>query len=424
MTGCACYRIELSVHSAAKGTPASTAHLTSYSEFPSTRIGLGVPMERNENADREHTGVGAPTFPEDERADSARQRAEARYRALVGATQGTIFRINGDGTFLEHVGADGELGFRSGTWLGEGISEVMPAAFAEQTMLHAGQALKTDEVQVFKSRISNPPPDAGLRDLETRMVVSGDNEVLAIVRDVTEREQLQEQLLHSQRMEAIGRLAGGMAHDFNNLLTPIISYVELATEVLAPDSQIRGFLQEIRKAAERAAHLTRQLLSFSRSQIMEQKVIKLNDLILDMDRMFRRLIGEDIELVTLPAADLGLVKVDPGQIEQVLVNLVVNAHDAMPDGGKLIIESRNVTIDSHFNAPHGEMAPGTYATLAVSDSGQGMPPEVKECVFEPFFTTKRPDGRDRAGAVHLLRYREAERRTHYCRKRTRARQHL
>ena len=213
---------------------------------------------------------------------------------------------------------------------------------------------------------------------------------LALARDVTERKRLEEELLQAQKMEAIGRLAGGMAHDFNNLLTPIISYAELSARTRPPDDRLKTYLPEIRKAADHAADLTRQLLAFSRRQIIEPKVVELNDLVLNMDRMLRRLIGEDIELVTLPAPKLSLVEVDHGQIEQVLVNLVVNARDAMPDGGRLVIEIGDVDVVEE-NAPHHPpVAAGKYVTISVSDTGVGMTDEFRAHVFDPFYTTKEP----------------------------------
>ena len=202
---------------------------------------------------------------------------------------------------------------------------------------------------------------------------------------------LEGQILQAQKMESFGRLAGGAAHDFSNMLTPIMSYAGLVARTLPPDSSLQIYMQEIQKAAERAGDLTRQLLAFFRRQIVEPRVLSLNDLILNMDKMLRRLIGEHIELVTLPARDLGLIKVDPGQIEQVLVNLVVNARDAMRDGGKLIIETANVSLDEDYIAQRPEATAGDHVMLRVRDSGIGMTDEVKARVFEPFFTTKEAD---------------------------------
>jgi PAS domain S-box-containing protein len=213
--------------------------------------------------------------------------------------------------------------------------------------------------------------------------------------DITGRKQvekekaaLEEQLLQSQKMEAIGRLAGGVAHDFNNLLTPITGYSQLAISSLSPSDPMRNDLQEIQKAAERAAALTRQLLVFSRRQTLKLQVLNLNNIMLDIGKMIRRLIGEQIELVILPASDLGSVKVDPGQFEQVIVNLAVNARDAMPNGGKLILETTNVTLGEDYAYQHTGITPGDYIMFAVSDTGTGIIDEVKAHLFEPFFTTK------------------------------------
>jgi two-component system cell cycle sensor histidine kinase/response regulator CckA len=205
-----------------------------------------------------------------------------------------------------------------------------------------------------------------------------------------EHKRVEAQLLQSQKMEVVGRLAGGVAHDFNNLLTVILGYSELAEEMLNQDDVALAYLRNVGQAAERAAGLTRQLLAFARQQVIEPKVIHINDLILNLDKLLRRLIGEDIELVTLPAPNLGQVKVDPGQIEQVLVNLAVNARDAMPEGGKLTIETAPAILDEEYARQHAEVAPGEYIMLAVSDTGIGMDETIQAHVFEPFFTTKEP----------------------------------
>ncbi|MDI7261825.1 MAG: ATP-binding protein, partial [Thermodesulfobacteriota bacterium] len=192
----------------------------------------------------------------------------------------------------------------------------------------------------------------------------------------------------SQKMEAIGGLAGGIAHDFNNLLTVIKGYAELSCLGLDMDDPLRGNIEEIRKASERASNLTRQLLAFSRRQIFEFKVINLNTLLKDLDKMLHRILGEDIDLVYHLPEDIGKVKTDPGQAEQVILNLVVNAREAMPSGGKLTIETSNVKLSEAYARTHMEVTPGHYVMLSVSDSGAGMTPEVRERIFEPFFTTK------------------------------------
>ena len=212
--------------------------------------------------------------------------------------------------------------------------------------------------------------------------------VASLVQDVTERVALEERLRQSQKMEAVGRLAGGVAHDFNNLLTVIIGYSQILTDGLPGASRLRDATTQIRSAADRAAGITRQLLAFSRKQVLSPRVIDLNDVMLNLDTMLRRLIGEDVEVLTVPGRDLGAVRADPGQIEQVIMNLALNARDAMPNGGKLTLETENMELDASYASEHEPLQPGRYVMLAVSDTGTGMSPDTQAHIFEPFFTTK------------------------------------
>jgi PAS domain S-box-containing protein len=210
--------------------------------------------------------------------------------------------------------------------------------------------------------------------------------------DVTETRTLELQLRQAQKMEAIGRLAGGIAHDFNNLLMVISGYSEFLLERLGPDPRLRGPAQEISNATQRATSLTRQLLAFSRKQMLAPKVLDLNEVVAENLKMLTRIVGEDIDLVMVPGPTLGAVRADPGQIDQVIMNLAVNARDAMPQGGKLTIETANVTLDENFTRTHTPLTAGDYVMLAISDTGVGMDNETQSRIFEPFFTTKGAKG--------------------------------
>jgi PAS domain S-box-containing protein len=214
--------------------------------------------------------------------------------------------------------------------------------------------------------------------------------VVGVALDVTERERLTDQLRQSQKMQAVGELAGGVAHDFNNLLMVVKGHAQILLDRIPDSSPLRLSAEQVEKAADRAATLTRQLLAFSRKQVLQPRVLDMNDAVAGMIKMFSRVIGENIEMAFIPGGKLGRVKADPGQIEQVLLNLVVNARDAMPNGGRLTIETSNVELDSGYAATHTSVEPGEYVMLTVTDTGCGMDAGTQTRIFEPFFTTKGP----------------------------------
>ncbi len=258
------------------------------------------------------------------------------------------------------------------------LSEVIPTILRQGSW--AGES-------VFRARDGREIPVA-VEGVAHRPTADSPPFMSAVVRDLTEYKKLEQQFRQVQKMEAIGQLAGGVAHDFNNILTAITGYTELMLLDSEATDPRREALEEIRKAAERATGLTSQLLAFSRQQVLELRVLDLNDVVAGMDKMLRRILGEDVELAASLAAGLGYVRADAGQLEQVLLNLAVNARDAMPTGGRLTIETANVELDDAYARDHVTVVPGRYVMLAVSDTGAGMDAETKAKIFDPFFTTK------------------------------------
>ena len=263
--------------------------------------------------------------------------------------------------------------------------------FASVALDQFGGAIRTALANAVEHERALESSQAALSDRTTELqaaVASLKSEIVERRRLEAEREAVHERLLQSQRLESIGRLAGGVAHDFNNLLTAIRGYADLLSDRFARDDIAQEDLEAVRKATDQAASLTRQLLAFSRNQELRPSVVDLGDLVRGVDPLLRRLIGERVALVVQSAADLWPVLVDPSQMEAVVVNLAVNARDAMPDGGRLTIETANVELDNEYARSHAEVVPGAYAMLAVSDTGIGMDAETLGRIFEPFFTTK------------------------------------
>jgi len=325
-------------------------------------------------------------------AESALRISERRFRALVEESWDAIALFAGDGTILYGSSATTRLlGYELTEFVGRNAMELIHPDDRAAVLLQLQETMTAPRARVpVTARVRHK--NGSWRYLEGVFTnLLDDPSVGAIVnnyRDVTDRRHLEEQVLLSQKMEAIGRLAGGVAHDFNNILTAIGGYSDLLLADLPPDDHRRHDVEEIHHATQRAAALTQQLLAFSRRQVLQPKVISLNALIPDIEKMLRRLIGEDILFATVLHPRVGNVRADPGQLEQVIVNLAVNARDAMPKGGRLTIETRNVELDEAYTVEHPTVKPGPYVMLAVSDTGVGMDEETKSRIFEPFFTTK------------------------------------
>ncbi len=327
------------------------------------------------------------------RADEALRKSEARLQRLaessiIGIGTGTL-----DGKFL-----DGNAAFLN--LLGYTREEVLSGRLRwdEMTPPEYRDVDKRAADQLTITGVAAPWEKELIRKDGRRVAVligvvmvatdQGDLEAEFFIIDISERKLLEQQLRKSQKMEAVGLLAGGIAHDFNNLLSVIIGYSEILLDNTQFDVKTRSQCEQIKKAGDRAASLTRQLLAFSRQQVLEPRVLNLNTVVLETGRMLKRLIGEDVDLRTALDPTLGAVKADPGQIEQIIMNLVVNARDAMPEGGKLVIETSNADVDETYAVGHPPVSAGRYVLLAVSDNGIGMDEKTQTHIFEPFFTTK------------------------------------
>src|SRR2546430_930914 len=320
---------------------------------------------------------------------------EASFATLVEHAPVGIYRSSPEGRFLSaNAAVVRMLGY-------ENAAQVLNLDMARDVYADAAERQRLVERDTYSDRqYDNVEATWKRRDgrlltvqLSVRAVRNAAGRVdyyETFVRDVTDQRRLQQQLLQSQKMEAVGRLAGGVAHDLNKLLTVITSHSELLLEDLGTDDPKRSDVEQVRKAADGAAALTRQLLAFSRQQVVEPRVVSLNAVVESLQKILRRVLGEDVDLATTPGPDLGAVRADVGQLEQVLMNLAVNARDAMPTGGKLTIETDNVEHDPAFARGQGAAAVRQFVMLAVTDTGVGMDEATKARVFEPFFTTKAP----------------------------------
>jgi len=325
------------------------------------------------------------------RAEESLREAEARYRAIFdGAAEGILVADVETRQFrYAHPAACQLLGYTEEELMRISVADIHPSdslrhVISEFEAQARGEKTLATEIPCLRK-------DASIvyADITTASAVIGGHKCnVGFFVDVTRRRELEAQFNQAQRLEAVGRLAGGVAHDFNNMLSAIIGYADLLLMTVKEDNPARGDLESIRNSADRAAGLTRQLLAFSRKQTLQPRVLNLNDVVADLEKMLRRLIGEDVDLVCVPGSGLGQVKADPGQIEQVVMNLAINARDAMPDGGKLTIETANVELDEEYAKVHVDVSAGPHVMLAVTDTGSGMDEETREQIFEPFFTTK------------------------------------
>jgi PAS domain S-box-containing protein len=324
---------------------------------------------------------------------TALQQAHAFREKVMDSAVFAVVALDLEGRFTLVNRRMAEIaGYTAEELIGQPFTNLLPAAERDRVIaslqhtLKEGTPLHHEETPLLRKDGSPVTVAYGWSALFSERKIIG---VVGTGEDITERKRLEEQLFQARKLESVGRLAGGVAHDFNNLLTAVLGYAELLEMELPADGETAGYVHNIRQAAERAAGLTGQLLAFARRQVIEPKIVNLNDLILNLNTMLPRLIGEHIQLVMQPAPDLHSVRIDPNQFEQILINLVVNARDAIPlEGGRITVETGNVTLDTEYARRHEGVTPGEYVMLAVSDTGSGMEEAVQLQIFEPFFTTK------------------------------------
>lgn len=320
------------------------------------------------------------------------RQAEETFKSLVSSSPIGIF-IAANGRFkLVNPGFQKITGFSEQELFRKGPLSLVAPEFKKIARENSDRVLEGKGIPPFEFQfIDKQGKNRWAMATLTPTQYQGKGGVLGYFMETTERKLLENQLFLAQKMEAVGRLAGGLAHDFSNIAAVIIWSVQQMMKDIDEAHPAYQYLNEVRISADRAILLSRQLLGFSRKQILQPKIINLNEVIADLQHMIRRLVGEDIELITELEPTLKAVKADPARMEQVIMNLVVNARDAMPEGGKLIIETGNVYLDPSYAQEHFEVIPGPYVMLAVSDNGLGMDRETKNHIFEPFYTTKEPD---------------------------------
>jgi PAS domain S-box-containing protein len=329
-----------------------------------------------------------------EKEIAERKKSEEMIRSLVETSQDWIWSINLEGWHTySNPAVEAILGYRPEELIGKSCFHLMHDE--DRANIQHFLPRQVEKKQGWRNLLLRwRHRNGNWRYLESNAVpiLNSENVVIGfrgVDRDITEQKQLEEQLNQAKKMEAVGQLAGGVAHDFNNLLHAILGYTDLILEDLAPEAPHRAEIEQVHTAAERASALTRHLLAFSRRQVIQPMVIDINNLIAGLMKMLGRLIGEHIQLDMIPSPDLGAVRADPGQIEQVIMNLCINARDAMPKGGRLTIVTENVDIDSHYTKKHAWAKEGRYVLISVTDSGCGMDRETLSRIFEPFFTTKK-----------------------------------
>ncbi len=319
----------------------------------------------------------------------ALQSSELRYRTLFDRNMAGVFRSTMSGQILDFNTAFAQMfGYTREELFGISTFDLYYGGAAERKRLI--DARRDDPTKQFEVRYKRKDGSAliAVQNVSIQRTKDGEETIEGTLIDITRRQMLEEQLRQAQKMEAVGRLAGGVAHDFNNLLTVITGYSQMQMDETSPGSSLHDHAQQVYEASQRAAELTRQLLAFSRQQVLQPQVVSLNSILENMQKMLSRLIGEDIRVRTVCSKELALVKLDPAQIEQVILNLAINARDAMPKGGQLTLETDRAELDETYTKDHPYVTPGVYMRLTVSDNGIGMDEKTQARIFEPFFTTK------------------------------------